>query len=64
MFSELMPLLAGRTVLITVAKVDDKNTPCERYTPPEVRCGGSRRGPECQEQLLCRAQSLTGFDLV
>ena len=24
MFVELMPLLAGRTVLITVAKVDDK----------------------------------------
>jgi len=24
MFAELMPLLAGRTVLITVAKVDDK----------------------------------------
>ena len=24
MFFELMPLLAGRTVLITVAKVDDK----------------------------------------
>ena len=24
MFIELMPLLAGRTVLITVAKVDDK----------------------------------------
>ena len=26
MFVELMPLLAGRTVLITVAKVDDKTT--------------------------------------
>jgi hypothetical protein len=25
-FVELMPLLAGRTVLITVAKVDDKTT--------------------------------------
>ena len=25
MFVEIMPLLAGRTVLITVAKVDDKN---------------------------------------
>ena len=27
MFVELMPLLAGRTVLITVAKVDDKTLP-------------------------------------
>jgi len=26
-FVELMPLLAGRTVLITVAKVDDKTIP-------------------------------------
>jgi len=33
MFVELMPLLAGRTVLITVAKVDDKKLRVQRYPP-------------------------------
>ena len=31
MFVELMPLLAGRTVLITVAKVDDKTLRVNAY---------------------------------
>jgi hypothetical protein len=33
-FVELMPLLAGRTVLITVAKVDDKPLASRRLFAP------------------------------
>jgi hypothetical protein len=36
MFGELMPLLAGRTVLITVAKVDDK-TLCVNVIPTQAK---------------------------
>ena len=36
MFVELMPLLAGRTVLITVAKVDDK-TPRVNVIPAQAK---------------------------
>jgi hypothetical protein len=52
MFTELMPLLAGRTVLITVAKVDDKTlrvnvVPAPALSPPlkATRC------PHCASEL-------------
>lgn len=47
MFAELMPLRAGRTVLIKVAKVDDKtlrvngSSFSEVARPADSRCAGS-----------------------
>jgi hypothetical protein len=50
MFVELMPLLAGRTVLITVAKVDDKTLRVNVIPHPKT---------QADENLALRAQIRT-----
>jgi hypothetical protein len=59
MFVELMPLLAGRTVLITVAKVDD-NTLRVNVIPTQ---GKADENPALTTPLTC-ATSQHEVDLV